>query len=83
MREVSICMTRAVCKQKLVCITIINAYNIRSSSAKRKTNRQTWCEINMTKAIEAVRKKEMGLKRASKQGAEDDRTASMQTERRC
>ena len=34
---------------------------------KRKTNRQTWCEINMTKAIEAVRKKEMGLKRASKQ----------------
>ena len=38
---------------------------------------------NTTKAIEAVRKKEMGLKRASKQGADDDPTASMQTERRC
>ena len=49
----------------------------------KKANRQTWCEINTTKAIEAVRKKEMGLKRASKQGADDDPTASMQTERRC
>ena len=33
---------------------------------KRNTDRQSWSEISMTKAIEALRAKSMGLKKACK-----------------
>lgn len=37
------------------------------SNYKRKTDRQTWSEVNMKSAILAVRNKKMGSLKASKQ----------------